>query len=53
MSWLCIFFPHRWVHIIDVSVKSGIWQCERCKRISIGRVVEYSDLIRKNSKGAN
>jgi hypothetical protein len=32
MAWLCIFIPHRWWH-----VRFGIWQCTRCKTLSLGR----------------
>jgi len=32
MAWLCIFIPHRWWH-----VRFGIWQCSRCKTLSLGR----------------
>ncbi len=36
MSWLCIFLPHKWIHVIDVCA-IGLWQCTRCKEISIGQ----------------
>lgn len=35
MRWLCLFTQCRWVHI-----KLGIWQCRRCKTLSIGQEVE-------------
>jgi len=53
MSFLCVFFPHKWIHIFDTfkvpsfNTEVGIWQCERCKRISVGRKKEIGDLIRK------
>lgn len=31
---LCIFRPCVWFH-----VKDGIWQCYRCKTISMGKVL--------------
>jgi hypothetical protein len=53
MTWLCIWFPHKWIHIFNTftppSINNwiGIWQCERCKRISIGRPNKPGDLKRK------
>ena len=38
-GWLCIFLPDRWVHI-----RGGIWQCTRCKTISVGRDPEAASL---------
>jgi hypothetical protein len=41
---LCLFFPHRWRHIMNAddsldpleSWSAGLYQCARCKEISIG-----------------
>ena len=35
MAWLCIFLPHRWKH-----VTGGIYQCSRCKLLSVGHAEE-------------
>ena len=43
MGILCIFFPHKWIHIFNIF-SSGVWQCTRCKTIPIGKS-ENSTLI--------
>lgn len=35
MRWLCVFFPCQWLHHFNVSAH-GVYQCQRCKMISIG-----------------
>lgn len=42
MRWLCLFFPHKWVHIFNCRSDGrtiGIWQCRRCKEISKRRLI--------------
>ncbi len=39
MKWLCIFLPHKWLHIMDIGDK-GLWQCMRCREISSGQTIE-------------
>ena len=36
MGILCIFFPHKWIPILNIF-SVGIYQCKRCKTISIGK----------------
>ena len=54
-QWLCIFLPHKWVHITDVVVGKncfeqpilrGLYQCKRCKELSKGRCSQKPDLER-------
>lgn len=44
MRWLCLFFSCRWLHHFDVMDDPahyvGLWQCSRCKTISIGRFMD-------------
>ena len=39
-AWLCAFFLCKWVHVMNVDrdfpEQVGIYQCCRCKTISIG-----------------
>ena len=46
MGWLCFVLPHKWVHIVDfiggksepkVDIHLGLYQCSRCKQLSIGK----------------
>ena len=46
-SLLCIFFPHLWIHVTDIiwktnrggnPLRTGLYQCLRCKEISTGDV---------------
>lgn len=41
MSWLCTFFACRWQWVTDQygnrPTPVGLWQCTRCKTLSIGR----------------
>jgi len=41
MGWLCIFLPHKWIHIFNIPKYHklgyfGLYQCQRCKQISKG-----------------
>jgi hypothetical protein len=42
-GWLCNFLPCRWWHCTNVAYDElgghviGLWQCRRCKTLSIGR----------------
>ena len=42
MRWLCLFLPCRWLWVTDVADDHaqfvGLWQCSRCKELSIGRI---------------
>ena len=47
MKWLCIFLPHKWIHITDIVsgtnqfdalIRTGLWQCQRCKELGQGRI---------------
>ncbi len=47
MKWLCLFSSHKWIHITDVitgtnnfqqPIRMGLWQCQRCKELSRGRI---------------
>lgn len=60
-SWLCIFLPHKLVHIVDVfnqptsyDYMYGLWQCSRCKTLSFGktdsRTAEEWKLMMKGDK---
>lgn len=43
---ICWFIPHKWSHVLNVNIKTGLWQCPNCKEISIGRaVIEESSNI--------
>lgn len=37
----CLFFPCRWLHLFNVvradDAPCGVWQCSRCKTVSIGK----------------
>jgi hypothetical protein len=35
MKFLCMFFACRWIHHFDIR-KIGVYQCRRCKTISVG-----------------
>jgi len=40
MKFLCIFKNHRWLHIAnfdDVTGGRGLYQCKRCKSITVDR----------------
>lgn len=41
MRWLCLFFSCDWMHVANIvwmegQKRAGLWQCPRCKTISIG-----------------
>ncbi len=40
MGWLCIFIPHKWIHLMNVTradgCTTGTYQCSRCKEVSEG-----------------
>lgn len=42
MRWLCVFFPCKWLHIWNVQDDPGhlvgLYQCPRCKTLSVGRM---------------
>lgn len=45
MGWLCCFSDCRWYHLFDFVSRldtgayhsRGLYQCSRCRRISVGR----------------
>ena len=41
MKILCHFLPCQWIHITNILVSVdavlGLWQCRRCKNLSLGR----------------
>jgi len=48
MRWLCIFFDCEWTHYLNVvwcegQKRVGLWQCPRCKTISIGALMPDGD----------
>ena len=51
-AWICMFLPHSWMHITDVicgknrfdqPILIGLWQCNRCKQLSKGKLSTIPD----------
>lgn len=59
MRILCIFLPHKWIHIMNVEgiggfISIGLYQCRRCKEISKGsprQFVSAEDRKKRYEKG--
>lgn len=39
MRWLCLFVMCKWIHIVNINDKVGLYQCRRCKKISKGQAL--------------
>ena len=47
LAWLCMFTRCRWLH-----VQAGLWQCTRCKTVSVGRLPATSANAPERPHGA-